>query len=178
MNHTSDEHPWFVASRASTRRRRTPTGTCGATRPASDARRPAAAAEQLGVVVRRPGLDLGPGRGQFYHHTFLAEQPELDWRAPGVEAAQFAMVRGWLDRGVDGFRLDVFNVFLKHPDAAVQPDAGRGTSAWDRQVHVYDRDQPDLPGAHRPVPGDPRRRARAGCRSASCSSGRPRARPR
>ncbi len=70
-------------------------------------------------------------------HTFLAEQPELNWRNPAVEAAQFRMVRGWLERGVDGFRLDVFNVFLKHPDLLANPSA-RGPLAWDRQEHRYD----------------------------------------
>src|SRR3990170_1589876 len=89
-----------------------------------------------------------PGRDQFYLHTFLVEQPELNWRNPEVEAAQLRMVRGWLDRGVDGFRLDVLNIFLKDPDLPSNPeieDAPEGTSAWDRQEHRYDRDQPDFP---------------------------------
>ena len=91
-----------------------------------------------------PGWQWEPRRAQFYYHTFLAEQPELNWRAPGVEAAQFAMVRGWLARGVDGFRLDVFNTFLK--DARLRSNPTRpGRTAWDRQVHLYDRDQPDFP---------------------------------
>ena len=54
------------------------------------------------------------------------------------------MVRGWLARGVDGFRLDTFNVYLKHPDMPSNPTK-RGTTAWSRQVHLYDFDQPDLP---------------------------------
>ena len=54
------------------------------------------------------------------------------------------MVRGWLARGVDGFRLDVFNTFLK--DARLRSNPTRpGRTAWDRQVHLYDRDQPDFP---------------------------------
>jgi glycosidase len=54
------------------------------------------------------------------------------------------MVRGWLARGVDGFRLDVFNVFLKDPELRSNP-VRPGPTAWSRQVHVNDRDQPDLP---------------------------------
>ena len=77
-------------------------------------------------------------------HTFLVEQPELNWRNPAVEAAQFAMVRGWLDRGVDGFRLDVFNAFLKHPELLANPEID-GATLWARQQHLYDRDQPDFP---------------------------------
>ena len=115
-------------------------------------------------------------RGQFYYHTFLVEQPELDWRAPGVEDAQFGMVRGWLARGVDGFRLDVFNRFLKHPELPSNPTQP-GSTAWARQMHVNDGDQPDFPeliGRFR----DDRRRARpAGCRSASCSTARSSERP-
>ena len=77
-------------------------------------------------------------------HTFLVEQPELNWRNPAVEQAQFDMVRGWLDRGVDGFRLDVFNAFLKHPELLANPEI-EGATLWARQQHLYDRDQPDFP---------------------------------
>ncbi len=142
MNHTSDAHPWFGASRASR------------TGPFADWyiwRDPAGVGPEGRPIPPNnwvswfggPAWTYEPKRGQFYHHTFLAEQPELDWRAPGVEAAQFDMVRGWLARGVDGFRLDTFNVFLKHPDMLSNPTR-RGTSAWTRQRHRYDIDQPDL----------------------------------
>ena len=143
MNHTSDQHPWFVASRSSREGPyadwylwRDPAGW-------SDDGQPLPPNDWVSFFGG-PGWEWEPARGQFYYHTFLVEQPELDWRAPGVEAAQFAMVRGWLDRGVDGFRLDVFNNFLKHPDLPSNPTRP-GTSAWDRQVHIYDRDQPDFP---------------------------------
>jgi alpha-glucosidase len=143
MNHTSDRHPWFAASRASR------------TGPYADWyiwRDPAGhAADGTPLPPNNwvswfggPAWTYEPQRGQFYHHTFLAEQPELDWRTPGVEEAQFDMVQGWLDRGVDGFRLDTFNIFLKHPQMLANP-VRRGTSAWTRQTHLYDIDQPDQP---------------------------------
>ena len=69
------------------------------------------------------------------------------------------MVRGWLARGVDGFRLDVFNAFLKDPDLRDNPVIEGGNSPWGRLEHRYDIDQPDFPDADRPVPGDPRRGA-------------------
>jgi alpha-glucosidase len=72
------------------------------------------------------------------------QQPELNWRNPAVEQAQFDMVRGWLARGVDGFRLDVFNAFLKHPELLANPEI-EGPTLWARQRHLYDRDQPDFP---------------------------------
>jgi alpha-glucosidase len=143
MNHTSDEHPWFAASRADRSGPyadwyiwRDPSGVDASGRPSP----PNGWVSWFGG----PAWTYDTRRGQFYHHTFLAEQPELDWRVPAVEAAQFAMVRGWLARGVDGFRLDTFNVFLK--DAAMRENPRRrGSSAWDRQEHRYDFDQPDLP---------------------------------
>ena len=142
MNHTSDEHPWFVASQAREDPHtdwyiwRDPSGTDREGRP----RPPNDWVSWFGG----PAWTYAPERGQFYHHTFLAEQPELDWRVPAVEAAQWDMVRGWLARGVDGFRLDTFNVFLKDPDMRSNPRR-RGTSAWTRQEHRHDIDQPDLP---------------------------------
>jgi alpha-glucosidase len=143
MNHTSDEHPWFRDSRASRDGPksdwylwREPAGTDRAGRPLPP--------NNWVSWFGGPAWTYDPERRQFYHHTFLAEQPELDWRVPGVETAQLEMVRHWLDRGVDGFRLDTFNVFLKHPEMPSNPTR-RGRSAWTRQVHHHDYDQPDLP---------------------------------
>ena len=123
-----------------------------------------------------PGWEWEPDREQFYYHTFLAEQPELNWRDPAVEAAQFAMVRGWLERGVDGFRLDVFNAFLKHPELPSNPTPAGHDRVGPPGPPLRPRPA-RLPGAHRPVPGDRRRARRAGCRSASCSTARSRPRP-
>ena len=142
LNHTSDQHPWFRSSRSSRVGPfadwylwRDPAGYGPDGEPLPP--------NNWTSFFGGPGWHWEPRRRQFYFHTFLAEQPELDWRTPAVEAAQFAMVRRWLDRGVDGFRLDVFNAFLKHPGLPSNPSRP-GTSTWSRQVHRYDRDQPDL----------------------------------
>ena len=142
MNHTSDRHAWFEASRQSRDGPyadwylwRDPAGTDARGRP----KRPNNWVSFFGG----PAWTWEPKRGQFYLHTFLAQQPDLNWRNSAVEAAQLAMVEGWLKRDVDGFRLDVFNVFLKHPDLLANPRQ-RGATAWARQVHVHDRDQPDF----------------------------------
>jgi alpha-glucosidase len=142
LNHTSDQHPWFRSSRSSRTGPfadwylwRDPAGYG----PDGEPLPPNNWASYFGGA----GWQWEPRRKQFYFHTFLTEQPELDWRTPAVEAAQFDMVRHWLDRGVDGFRLDVFNAFLKHPGLPSNPSRP-GTSTWARQVHRYDRDQPDL----------------------------------
>ena len=142
LNHTSDQHPWFRSSRTSRVGPhadwylwRDPSGYG----PDGEPLPPNNWTSYFGG----PGWRWEPRREQFYFHTFLTEQPELDWRTPAVEDAQFAMVRGWLERGVDGFRLDVVNAFLKHPGLPSNPSRP-GTSTWARQVHRYDRDQPDL----------------------------------
>ena len=143
MNHTSDRHPWFVSSRAGRDGPyadwylwRDPAGADADGRPLPP--------NDWVSFFGGPGWQWEPRREQFYYHTFLVEQPELDWRTPAVEDAQFRMVRGWMARGVDGFRLDVFNAFLKHPDLPSNPTRP-GSTAWDRQIHLYDRDQPDFP---------------------------------
>jgi alpha-glucosidase len=142
MNHTSDEHPWFQASR----RRQAPYADWYLWADGAGPDRRGRPRPPNGWVswFGGPGWTFDEVRGQWFHHTFLAEQPELDWRVPAVEAAQWSMVRGWLERGVDGFRLDTFNVFLKHVDLLENPRA-HGRTAWTRQRHVHDFDQADLP---------------------------------
>jgi alpha-glucosidase len=143
MNHTSDAHPWFRASRAS---RDGPYADWYLWRDPSgyeEDGRPLPPNNWLSWFGG-PAWEWDEGRQQFYMHTFLVEQPELNWRNPAVEAAQFDMVRGWLARGVDGFRLDVFNAFLKHPELLANPEI-EGATLWARQRHLYDRDQPDFP---------------------------------
>ena len=74
----------------------------------------------------------------------------MNWRDPAVRAAQLAMIRAWLERGVDGFRLDVFNTFFKHPELPSNPPrvpSPQGLArlrGWNRQHHVHNKDQPDL----------------------------------
>ena len=80
-------------------------------------------------------------RKQFYMHTFLPEQPDYSIGAiPPSGPRCWKMVRRWLDRGVDGFRLDVFNAFFKHADLLSNPRNLRGRHPSDRQVHLYDKE--------------------------------------
>jgi alpha-glucosidase len=148
MNHTSNRHPWFVDSRSS--------------RTAEQAawyiwRDPAGRRRGRPIPPNNWVSFFGgsawtwePARGQFYLHTFLPEQPDLNWREPAVRAAQLAMIRAWLERGVDGFRLDVFNTFYKHPDLPSNPPrvpSPQGLArlrGWNRQDHVHDKNQPEL----------------------------------
>lgn len=110
-NHTSDRHPWFEASRRS---RTDPHRDWYVWRdPAPDGGPPNnwMAAFPLGT----PAWTLDPVTGQYYLHLFLAEQPDLNWRNPAVVEAMHDVVRFWLDRGVDGFRVDVVHALGKNP---------------------------------------------------------------
>jgi alpha-glucosidase len=143
LNHSSSRHAWFEASRASR------------VGPYADwyIWRDSPGRSQTGAR-RRPNnwrsffggsaWTWDDRRGQFYLHTFLPEQPDLNWRNPAVREALLGVVRTWLDRGVDGFRLDVFNAFVKDAQLRSNPRriGGRGTWSWQR--HVYDRNQPEL----------------------------------
>jgi alpha-glucosidase len=150
LNHTSDRHRWFEDSRTSRTANhadwylwRDPAGWRRG--------RPLPPNNWLSFFGGS-GWTWGPRRQQFYFHTFLAQQPDLNWREPAVREAQLDVVRGWLARGVDGLRLDVFNTFFKHPDLPSNPRVlpRRLTlgslRAWSRQAHVNDRNQPDLAG--------------------------------
>ena len=142
MNHTSSAHRSFEASR------RDPSGPFGDWYLWRDGVR-----DRFGRLQKPNNWTSFFGgsawtwdesRGQFYMHTFLPEQPDLNWRDPAVRTSMLAMVRGWLERGVDGFRLDVFNAFFKHADLPPNPRRLLGRRAYDRQIHLYDKDQPEL----------------------------------
>ncbi len=142
MNHTSSAHRWFEESR------RDPNGPFGDWylwrdgKPGRFGRR--APPNNWRSFFGGSAWTWDEVRDQFYMHTFLPEQPDLNWRNPAVREAMLTMVRGWLDRGVDGFRLDVFNAFFKHAELLSNPRRLRGRRPYDRQVHLYDKDQPEL----------------------------------
>ncbi|MGM7703141.1 glycoside hydrolase family 13 protein [Pseudalkalibacillus sp. Hm43] len=118
VNHTSDQHPWFQESRSSKEN------------PKRD-----------WYIWKDPSAEGGPPNnwrsyftpstweydektGQYYFHSFAVEQPDLNWRNPEVREAIFDMMKFWLDKGIDGFRMDVINLLAKlegFPDAE-QPE--------------------------------------------------------
>jgi oligo-1,6-glucosidase len=120
VNHTSDEHPWFVASRSS---RDDPKRDWYWWRPAREGMEPGApGAEPTNWTssFSGPAWELDPATGEYYLHLFSRKQPDLNWENPQVRQAVYAMMRWWLDRGVDGFRMDVINFISKDtrlPDA-------------------------------------------------------------
>jgi alpha-glucosidase len=143
LNHSSDLHAWFAASRASRDGPyadwyiwRDPPGLTRSGAP----RLPNNWVSYFGG----PAWTWDEGRGQWYMHTFLPQQPDLNWRSPAVRAACLQVIRTWLDRGVDGLRFDVFNAFFKHADLLSNPRLSGGSTPYARQVHRYDKNQPEL----------------------------------
>ena len=111
-NHTSERHPWFLESRAS---RVNPKRDWYIWRDGKpDGSPPNNWLSQFGG----PAWAREARTGQYYLHSFLPEQPDLNWRNPDVRAAMYDVLRFWLDRGVDGFRVDVIWLLIK--DAALR----------------------------------------------------------
>ena len=137
LNHTSIEHPWFTESRRSRENRRRDWYYWRDSRP--HRRYP----NNWQSVFGGPAWTWDEAAGQFYYHMFLPEQPDLNWSNPAVRRELLDVARFWLDRGVDGFRLDAFNVWGKDPALSDNP-ARLGLRPYDRQVHLYDMDRPGM----------------------------------
>ena len=140
-NHTSDQHPWFVQSRRS---RDGP--------------------KRDWYLWRDPKPDGGPpnnwlsnfggsawtfdaATGQYYYHAFLKQQPDLNWRNPAVRAAMYDVMRFWLRRGVDGFRVDVIYHMIKDEHFRDNP-VNSAASATEQSSHalipLYTADRPEV----------------------------------
>ena len=143
-NHTSDQHPWFRESRSS---RENPKRDWYYWR---DAGPDGAPPNNWISMFAGPAWEWEEATGQFYLHTFLREQPDLNWRNPETRAAMFDVARFWLDRGVDGFRIDVAPMVMKDPelrDNPMNPEPEREHSrlgSWLTQLHVNDHAHPDM----------------------------------
>ncbi len=140
-NHTSDRHPWFVASRA-----------------ARDA------AKRDWYIWRDPAPGGGPPNnwlsefggsawewdaptGQYYYHAFLRQQPDLNWRNPEVRRAMYDVMRFWLRRGIDGFRVDVIWHLIKDDrfrDNPPNPNWKPGRPPHEKRVPLYTADRPEV----------------------------------
>ncbi|HUQ43889.1 MAG TPA: alpha-glucosidase [Candidatus Limnocylindria bacterium] len=146
LNHSSSQHAWFRASRESRQgpyadwyiwRDSPGRSLLGRRRPPNNWR----------SFFGGSAWTWDERREQFYLHTFLPEQPDLNWRHPPAREALLGVVQAWLDRGVDGFRLDVFNSFFKEASLRSNPRRIGRRGRWSWQRHLYDRDQPELRGA-------------------------------
>ena len=124
VNHTSDEHPWFVESRKGPDN---PKRDWYWWRPARDGAvpgEPGAEPTNWGSFFSGPAWEYDEASGEYYLHLFSRKQPDLNWENPEVRHAVYDMMRWWVDRGVDGFRMDVINMISKVPglpDGPVRP---------------------------------------------------------
>jgi alpha-glucosidase len=140
-NHTSDRHPWFMESRSS---RDNP--------------------KRDWYIWHEPGADGGPPNNwlsefggsawqydtatrQYYHHAFLAQQPDLNWRNPAVRQAIHDVMRFWLRKGVDGFRVDVIWHLIKDAkfrDNPPNPEYSEGQPPHQKVLPLHSTDQPEV----------------------------------
>jgi alpha-glucosidase len=124
-NHTSDEHPWFVESRSSAASEKRSWYVW------RDARRDPDGAlvppnNWQGQFFGGPAWTFDEATSQYYLHCFLPAQPDLDWTEPAVVHAMHGTLRFWLDRGVDGFRMDVVHLIGKDPALPDDPEELKG----------------------------------------------------
>jgi glycosidase len=144
-SHTSDQHPWFLQSRNS---REDPRREWYVWRdPKPDGSPP----NNWLSVFGGSAWEWDERTGQFYLHSFLKQQPDLNWRNPAVKAAMLGNIRFWLDRNVDGFRLDAVLFMLKDPEERDNPPNHDGAQhmhkslgAYESQLHVHDQGHQDV----------------------------------
>jgi len=123
VNHTSDEHAWFAQSRDPASPKRDWYWWRPA-RPGHEPGTPGAEPTNWESVFSGPAWQYDERSGEYYLHLFSTKQPDLNWENPQVRAAVYSMMRWWVDRGVDGFRMDVINLISKDPslpDGEVPP---------------------------------------------------------
>ena len=124
VNHSSDEHPWFVESRKS---KDNPYRDFYIWRDGKDGKEP----NNWASFFTPSAWKYDETSGQWYLHLFSEKQPDLNWKNPAVRAEVYAMMNRWFDRGVDGFRMDVINLIAKAEDL---PD---GTGAPSPEGYVF-----------------------------------------
>ncbi len=141
--HTSDEHPWFAESRTNR------TGARADWYVWADARADGSPPSNWQSVFGGPAWTWDARRGQYYLHNFLPGQPQLNGHLPAVQDALLDAARFWLERGVDGFRLDALNFAMHDPaltDNPPAPDDGKvRTRPFDFQQHLYNQSHAAIP---------------------------------
>jgi len=137
LNHTSDQHAWFRQSRQD---RTNPYQDWYLWRdPAPNGGPP----NNWLSMTGGPGWEFVPERGQYYFHLYYRQQPDLNWHNPAVRKAIMDVMRFWLDKGVDGFRLDIVNAYFKDDQFRNNPRKF-GLRPFDMQEHLYDSDRPEM----------------------------------
>jgi len=144
LSHSSDRHPWFVESRSSRNNPKSDWYVWADPKP--DGSPPT----NWMSVFGGPPWEWDSVRKQYYLHNFLAAQPDLNFHNPDVQDALLTVVRFWLDRGVDGFRLDTVNYYFHDRQLRDNPprrmsrrQRERETNPYEYQNHLYDKTRPE-----------------------------------
>lgn len=147
VNHTSDEHPWFVESASSTSNPKRDWYWWRPPRAGHAGGEPGAEPTNWESFFSGSTWQFDPASGEYYLHLFSRKQPDLNWENPEVRSAVYSMMNWWLDRGVDGFRMDVINLISKDPglpDGAVVPGAELGDGfphySYGPRIHEFLRE--------------------------------------
>ena len=140
--HTSDQHAWFTESR---RDRTNPKSDWYVW---ADAKPDGSPPSNWQSVFGGPAWTWDARRGQYFMHNFLPEQPQLNVRHPAVQDALLDAARFWLDRGVDGFRLDAINFAMHDPaltdNPPLPPGVGKRTRPFDFQDKLHNQSQAEM----------------------------------
>jgi alpha-glucosidase len=142
-SHTSDQHPWFAESRSSWNNPKADWYVWADPKP--DGSPPS----NWQSVFGGPAWTWDARRRQYYLHNFLSAQPQLNGHLPAVQDALLDVARFWLDRGVDGFRLDAINFAMHDPSLRDNPpktDNSLRTRPFDYQQRLYNQSHPDIVG--------------------------------
>lgn len=131
VNHTSDEHPWFIESRAS---RENPKRDWYIWRDARNGQEP----NNWESIFGGSAWEFDQKTDQYFLHLFSRKQPDLNWENPGMREEVYKMIRWWLDKGIDGFRIDAFSHARKEPGLVDMPNPQglRYVPSYDKHMNV------------------------------------------
>ena len=141
VNHTSDQHKWFLDSKSSR------TSAHRDWYIWRDGRGPGEPPNNWVSLFGGSAWKLDPATNQYYYHFFYAEQPDLNWRNPAVKDAMFDVTRWWYKRGVAGFRLDAVDTLFEDPNLHDNPVLRPGKNAFGDPI-VENQYNTKLPEVH------------------------------
>jgi len=144
-NHSSSRHPWFIESASE------PTSLKRDWYVWRDPKPDGSPPNNWVSLFGGPAWEMDDTTGQYYLHSFLVSQPDLNWRNPELEREMLNVLRFWMDRGVDGFRIDVAQRCMKDPllrdnppVALLDPTAYKFNPEWAATDHIYDSADEDI----------------------------------
>ena len=131
VNHTSDEHPWFIESRSS---KNNPKRDWYIWRDGEEDKAP----NNWESIFKGSAWQKDEASKQYYMHLFSTKQPDLNWENKAVRDAIYKMINWWLDKGIDGFRLDAITHMKKEPGLANMPNPKdlKNVPCWDKMMNV------------------------------------------